>query len=153
VAGDELDAILDAARLDALRRTCLLDSPPEAAFDRLTSLAATLLRVPVAYVSLVDDHRQFFKSQQGLPEPLALARETPLSHSFCKHAVDSRRPLLVEDARQHPVLQANPAVAAHGIIAYAGIPLITSEGHALGSFCVVDHAPRKWTDGEVALLQ
>ncbi|HEX4824143.1 MAG TPA: sigma 54-interacting transcriptional regulator [Candidatus Polarisedimenticolaceae bacterium] len=153
MADSELDAILDPARLDALRRTCLLDSPPEAAFDRLTSLATTLLHVPVAYVSLVDDHRQFFKSQRGLAEPLALARETPLSHSFCKHAVESRRPLLVEDAREHPILKANPAVVAHGIIAYAGIPLITSEGHALGSFCVVDHAPRRWTDGEVALLE
>jgi formate hydrogenlyase transcriptional activator len=147
------DAIHSAARLEAVRRTCLLDSPPEEAFDRLTSLATSLLRVPVAYVSLLDDRRQFFKSQRGLAEPLAAARETPLSHSFCKHAVESREPLVVPDARDHPTLRHNPAVAEHGIIAYAGIPLITSEGHALGSFCVVDHVPHVWTAEELELLR
>jgi formate hydrogenlyase transcriptional activator len=147
------DAIGSAARLEAVRRTCLLDSPPEEAFDRLTSLATSVLRVPVAYVSLVDDHRQFFKSQRGLAEPLAAARETPLSHSFCKHAVESSEPLLVNDARLHPTLQHNPAVWEHGIIAYAGIPLITSDGHALGSFCVVDRNPHAWTADEIEVLR
>jgi formate hydrogenlyase transcriptional activator len=147
------EAIQNAGRLEALRRTCLLDSAPEEAFDRLTSLARSLLRVPVAYVSLVDDHRQFFKSQSGMAEPLASARETPLSHSFCKHAVESREPLIVEDARMHPTLRHNPAVSDHGVIAYAGIPLITSEGHALGTFCVVDRRPHAWTDEEIGVLR
>ena len=151
--GDLGPAIDDAARLEALRRTCLLDSPPEEAFDRLTSLATSVLRVPVAYVSLVDDRRQFFKSQRGLAEPLAAARETPLSHSFCRHAVESREPLLVPDAREHPTLRHNPAVSEHGIIAYAGIPLITSGGHALGAFCVVDRAPHAWTPEEIEVLR
>ncbi len=149
----EPDAIRSAARLEAVRRTCLLDTPPEEAFDRLTSLATSVLRVPVAYVSLLDDRRQFFKSQRGLGEPLAAARETPLSHSFCKHAVESREPLIVTDARLHPTLRLNPAVAEHGIIAYAGVPLITSDGHALGSFCVVDRSPHAWTDDEIELLR
>ena len=83
--------VLDPARLSALEETGLMDSPPEDAFDRLTRIATRILGVPVSLVSLVDDHRQFFKSACGLPEPWATERETPLSHSFCKVAVESRR--------------------------------------------------------------
>ena len=86
-------------RLAALQQTSLLDTPPEEAFDRLTRLATTVLRVPVALVSLVDGNRQFFKSCVGLPEPLASLRQTPLTHSFCKHVVASGEPLIVSDAR------------------------------------------------------
>ena len=151
---DETDDILrSATRLDALRRTALLDSAPEEAFDRLTRLAARVLHVPEAQVTLVDDRRQFFKSQVGLPASLAAKRETPLSHSFCKHAVESREPLIVPDARLHPVLRHNPAIAERGLIAYAGIPLIDSCGQALGSFCVVDHAPRAWTEDDIGVLR
>ena len=70
-------------RVGELLRLGLLDTPPEAPIDRLTRLAARLLDAPVALVSLVDDHRQFFKSAFGLPQPWASIRETPLSHSFC----------------------------------------------------------------------
>src|SRR2546426_12179819 len=84
----------DEARLEALRRTMLLDSPPEEAFDRLTRLATAVLRVPVALVSLVDGNRQFFKSQCGLIEPLASPRQTPLPTSFCKHAGGSGEPVV-----------------------------------------------------------
>src|SRR5206468_4436885 len=104
-----LEVIQDEARLDALRRTSLLDSPPEEAFDRLTRLATTVLRVPVALVSLVDGDRQFFKSQCGLKEPLATARQTPLTDSFCKHAVGSGEPLVVPDARRDPLFEHNLA--------------------------------------------
>jgi len=97
------------SRLGVLRATQLLDSAPEAAFDRLTRLAARLLGAPVALVSLVDDRRQFFKSMFGLAEPWASRRETPLTHSFCQYATRDRTPLVVEDARRHPVLQDNRA--------------------------------------------
>jgi len=136
-----------------LRRTGLLDSPPEDAFDRLTLLATTLLNVPVARVSLVDGDRQFFKSQSGRAGRLTSARQTPLTHSFCKHAVESREALIVEDARRHPVLRNNPAVSEDGVIAYAEIPLITSDGHALGALCVVDQRPHVWTEDEVKVLR
>jgi len=147
------EIIQDKARLEALRSTSLLDSPPEEAFDRLTRLAATVLRVPVAVVSLVDGTRQFFKSQCGMSEPLATARETPLTHSFCKHAVASREPLIVPDARRDPTFANNPSVSELNVIAYAGIPLINSQGHALGSFCVVDGHPHDWTEEEIGILR
>ena len=100
---------------------------------------------PVALVSLVDADRQFFKSCLGLPEPWASARETPLSHSFCQHAVARREPLVVDDAREHEVLRDNPAIRDMGVVAYAGIPLIDAAGHALGTLCVIDSQPRHWT--------
>jgi GAF domain-containing protein len=126
---DHLDEQLqNAARLEALRHTSLLDSPPEEAFDRLTRLARSILRVPAAYVSLVDGERQFFKSAVGLPEPWASLRQTPLSHSFCKHTVASGEPLLVSDAREDPLVRDNPAIPELGIVAYAGIPARRPKG-------------------------
>ncbi len=138
-------ALLDETRLDELLRLRLLDTPPEEPFDRLTRLATRILQSPVALVSLVDDHRQFFKSACGLPEPWASDRETPLSHSFCQHVVASREPLIVEDARTHPLLHDNAAIIDLKVIAYLGIPLATPMGTVLGSFCVIDTKPRQWT--------
>ena len=99
----------DPARLAALRATRLLDSPAEHAFDRITKLAARVLNAPVALISLVDADRQFFKSSVGLDEPWHSARETPLSHSFCRHTLQTREPLVVEDARSHPLVRDNLA--------------------------------------------
>ncbi len=145
--------LTDPARLDALRRSALLDTPAEAAFDRLTRLATEMLGVPVSLVSLVDGDRQFFKSAIGLPEPWASRRETPLEYSFCQHVVREVMPLVVPDARLDPVLSSNLAIAELGVVAYAGIPIVTSEGHALGSFCAIDSKPRQWTDHEIAILR
>ncbi len=150
----ELLAILrNVNRLSALRRLGVLDTPPEAALDRLTRVACRILRAPVGLVSLVDQERQFFKSCIGLPEPLASIRETPVSHSFCQHVVGSGKPLVIEDARANPLVRLNPAIQEMGIVAYAGIPLTTSSGHTIGSFCVIDSRPRAWTFDDVEALQ
>ena len=150
---DFTDVIQNDARLEALRRTSLLDSPPEEAFDRLTRMATTVLRVPAALVSLVDRDRLFFKSQSGLAEPLASLREGPVQRSFCQYAVRTRETLVVPDSRRNPAFECYPAISGLGAIAYAGVPLITSEGHALGTFCVVDERPREWTEEEVGVLR
>jgi hypothetical protein len=145
-------AVQDSGRLEALHTTGLLDSDVSPSFDRLARLAAHVLHAPVALVSLVDADRQFFKSCLGLPEPWASRREAPLSHSFCQHAVASREPLLVSDAREHHVLRDNLAIRDMGVIAYAGIPLIDADGHALGTLCVIDSQPRHWTTHQIQLL-
>ncbi len=150
--GSVSQAVSDPRRLEALRSTGLLDTPAEERFDALTQLASRILRAPVALVSLVDKDRQFFKSCLGLPEPWASEREMPLSHSFCQHAVAARQPLIVEDARKHPVLHDNAAIRDLGVIAYVGIPLQSSDGQPLGTLCVIDHEPRRWTEEEVELL-
>ena len=153
MAAELLSIVRNVARLSALQRLGLLDTPPEAAFDRLTRVACRVLRAPVGLVSLVDQDRQFFKSCVGLPEPLASSRQTPVSHSFCQHVVATGRPLIVENAKTNPLVQLNPAVEEMGIVAYAGIPLVTSDGHTIGSFCVIDHRPRLWSFDDIEMLQ
>lgn len=142
----------DPSRLAALRRYRVLDTPVEQSFDRLTRMAANLLRAPISLISLVDEERQFFKSQCGLPEPWASLRETQLTHSFCQHVVIGREPLVIEDARHHPLVHDNLAIRDLGVIAYLGIPLITAAGYELGSLCVIDTAPRCWQREEITLL-
>src|SRR4051812_31351632 len=146
IESEVVDAVLDPVRVEALRSACLLDAPAAEEFDRHTRLATRILGVPVSLVSFVDTDRQFFMSSVGLAEPWASARQTPLSHSFCQYPVASRMPLVIEDARTHPVLRTNRAIPDLGVIAYAGIPLITKDGAALGSFCIIDTKPRCWTD-------
>jgi signal transduction histidine kinase len=142
----------DPERLGELRATALLDSPTEEAFDRLTRLASKLLQAPISTVTLVDEQRQFYLSCTGIPEPLASARETPLEMSFCKHTVVLGAPLIIPDTRGHPIVGDNPAIDGFGVLAYAGIPLLTESGHAIGTLCVMDFIPREWTDDQVASL-
>jgi signal transduction histidine kinase len=148
-----LEVLNDPKRLEVLAATALLDSPPEEAFDRLTRLASNMLGTPIALVSLVDDQRQFFKSQVGLPEVMAAQRTTPLSHSICQYVVGSGAPLVVGDARQHPLLQSHAAVRDLKVVAYLGIPLTTPGGQTLGSFCTVDAQPRIWEEREIKIMQ
>jgi GAF domain-containing protein len=148
---DLLAIVRNLNRLAALGRTGLLDSPAEEPFERLTRLATRLLKTPVALVSLVDCDRQFFKSAVGLPEPWQSRRQTPLSHSFCKHVVALHEPVVIPDARKDPVYRDNPAVRELRIVAYAGVPL-TMSGFALGAFCVIDDQPRIWSYDEIQTL-
>jgi hypothetical protein len=141
----------DPARLEALRATGLLDSDPEASYDRIVSLTVEALGVRSAAISLVDDHRQFFKSVLGLTLPDGV-RETPLSNSVCRYAVAKGEPLVVEDARTDPLLHNHPAVVDGTVVSYAGIPLITRDGLAVGTLCVWDDKPRQWSTGHVQIL-
>src|SRR3712207_4900612 len=148
--GSRLD---DPRRLDALRASGLLDTPSEEAFDRLTRLVTRVLGVPIALVTLVDGHRQFFKSCVGLPEPWASKRGTPLTHSFCQYIVETGEPLIIEDAREHPQLRQNLAIPDLGVIAYAGIPLTMADGQTLGTFCAIDTKPRRWSASDLETLR
>jgi CheY-like chemotaxis protein len=140
-------------RLAALRLAGLLDAPPEASYDRITALVCRLLGTPTSVFTVVDPERQFFKSAQGLAEPVAAARQTPLSHSFCQWVVSGREPVCVDDARDHDVLRSNLAVSELGVVAYAGVPVLAADGEALGSLCAVDGHPRAWHDEDEATLQ
>ena len=146
-------SLLNPERLKALEDSGLLDSPPEDAFDRLTRIASRVLGVPVSLISLVDDHRQFFKSATGLPEPWATRRETPLSFAFCKYVVENSKPLIVTDAPNDPRVKNNPAISEFGVIAYMGVPMITEDNLTLGSFCAVDTKPHDWSQDEVGVIE
>ena len=145
--------IKDPARLAALRAIALLDTPAEEAFDRLARLAVSCINVPAALVTLIDADRQFLKSCIGLPEPWASRREIPLTHSFCIHNRIAGQPLLIEDAREHPLFKDSPAIRELGAIAYLGFPLVTSDGYILGTFCVLDSKPRRWKTREIAIVR
>ena len=128
----------ESERLAALQRYCVLDTAPEPAFDRLTHILAHILGVPTVLVSLIDTDRQWFKSHHGLD-----ATETPRDISFCGHAVYLRETLIVPDASQDPRFADNPLVSGDlGLRFYAGTPLITSDGFALGTLCAIDYVPR-----------
>jgi hypothetical protein len=145
-------AVTDPDRLAALERSGLLLVRDDPALDRLTRLACRVLDAPIGLVSLVDRDRQVFASCIGVEGPAADARETPLNASFCQYAVDNRRPLVVRDAREDPVLRDNKAIEELNAIAYAGVPLMDDEGYALGTLCVIDDHPRSWSDADVDTL-
>ena len=144
--GPRLSSITDPQRLRALHQTGLLDAPAEEAFDRATRLATRIVGTPVALVSLVDETRQFLLSQTGVDPARLASRETPLSHSFCRHVVEKDDTFRVTDARQDARVADNGAVNDMDVIAYLGVPLRSVEGDVLGSFCVIGHEPRVWSD-------
>ncbi|WP_245179927.1 GAF domain-containing SpoIIE family protein phosphatase [Streptomyces montanisoli] len=121
--------------------------------DRFARLVARLLGVPVALVSLLEEDRQVFPGMVGLAEPWASSRETPLSHSLCRHVVDSGRPLVLPDARVDVELCTSPAIPDLGVIAYAGMPLTDAAGHVLGSLCAIDDRPREWGGADLTGLE
>ncbi|GAA2576368.1 ATP-binding protein [Winogradskya consettensis] len=143
----------DPARLRALRATGLLDAGSVTSLDRLTRLATRLVKAPVALVSLVEADRQVFVSAVGLDEPWASRGQTPLSHSFCQYVVTDQAPLVITDAEADGRLCGNLAIPDLNVIAYAGFPLRSPDGHVLGSFCAIDGRPRQWTDDEVEILE
>ena len=122
-------------------------------FDRLARLAARTPRGPdVSLVTIVEEDRQRFPGQAGLPEPWATRRETPLSYSFCKHVVAAGAPVEIADAREDDRVRDNPAIPEFGIVAYLGVPLASPDGTVLGSVCAMDQRPRAWTADDRALL-
>ena len=150
---DPHEQVADPKRLDALRRLGLLDAGPDEAFDRLTRLASRFTGAPVALVSLVDEDRQFFLSHIGLPEPWATQRETPLTHSVCQYAVGQARPIVIPDLLAEPGFEQHPAITDLSVVAYLGVPLTLENGHVIGSFCVIDDSPHKWTEADVAVVR
>src|SRR5829696_2210169 len=128
----------EAARLAALRRYRVLDTEPEQCFDDLTVLASHICGTPMALLSLVDADRQWFKSRVGIP-----MHETARAISFCTHAIQHRDLFIVPDARHDARFSDNPFVlGAPEIRFYAGAPLVTPDGHALGTLCVLDRVAR-----------
>lgn len=147
-----LTSLCDPLRLRAARQAQNLDPARHQVLTRLAVLAAELADAPVALITVVEEHRQAFVAQYGLPEALAASGETPIDYSMCQYAVDTGKPLIVGSLADDPSFRNHPASCELGVAAYAGIPLVTSEGHALGALCVLDFVSRDWSDDVLARL-
>ena len=138
----------EAARLAAVRRYDVLDTPADGTFDRITALAARLFDVPIAIVSIVDLDRIWFKSHHGLE-----ISETGRDAGLCASAILGGEAWVVDDASFDPRAMANPLVAGEfGLRFYAGVPLTTRDGHNLGTLCVLDFEPRQTSPDELETL-
>jgi diguanylate cyclase (GGDEF)-like protein len=138
----------EEGRLRALDRYAVLDTQPEAPFEKIVGLVEQVMGVPICAVSLVDRHRQWFKAKRGLD-----VCETARDISFCTHAIKAPEPLIVCDASLDPRFAQNPLVIGPPFIrAYAGVPLRTQEGYNLGSLCAIDVKPRDFPATQIAIL-
>ncbi|HVY62603.1 MAG TPA: GAF domain-containing protein, partial [Planctomycetota bacterium] len=139
----------EGRRLEALRRSGLLDTPPESAFDDIARIASLVAGTPIALVSLIDERRQWFKARVGLD-----ATETPREQAFCGYTILGREPFVVPDATKDARFAENPLVTGPPRIAfYAGVPIVTADGHALGSLCVIDRRPRELSPEQLGALR
>lgn len=138
----------EAERLQALRELQVLDTPPEARFDRIVAMAAREFEVPMALISLVDGQRVWFKAGAGVS-----LSEAPRAPAFCSHAILSPRVLVVEDAFDDVRFFDSPIVAGGPRVRfYAGAPLVLPEGHAVGTLCIMDTHPRRLGQDSLAAL-
>lgn len=145
------DAVLtdEPGRLAALRRYEILDTRPEAAFDKITALVCNVLQVPMAAISLIDRDRQWFKSRRGLTMP-----ETARSVAFCDHTIRSRDAMIIGDTARDTRFAGSPLVVGPPRIAsYAGVPLANPDGYNIGSLCAIDTVPREFSQTQVDLLR
>jgi two-component system NtrC family sensor kinase len=141
--------ITDQARVAALQKYAILDTEPEQAFDDLTLLASYVCKTPIALISLVDEDRQWFKSRVGLS-----VSQTAREVAFCSTAIQQSDVLVVPDTLQDERFRNNPLVVSEPRIRfYAGAPLITEEGYALGTLCVIDQTPREFSADQREALQ
>ncbi|MFV3073601.1 GGDEF domain-containing protein [Niveispirillum fermenti] len=138
----------EGSRLSALHRYDILDTPPEPQFDRIVSMASRMTGAPISLLSLIAEDRQWFKAQEGLG-----STQTPRSLAFCDHAIRHRGVMVVKDAltdarfADHPMVTGTPNIRF-----YAGAPLITRDGHVLGTLCIIDRQPRALSVREEGFL-
>ncbi len=145
------EVVQDPRRLAVVGSTSLLDTESEEPYDRISRVAARVMRAPIATVTLIDRDRQFYKACVGIPEPLRSTRETPLEFSFCKHTIALGTPLVIGDTLKDEHVAEMPSVTQFNVRAYAGVPLLVA-GQAIGTLCVMDVTPRDWSDDEIATL-
>lgn len=147
-AADKDKMLREDARLDALRRLDVIDTPPEEAFDRITRLTRQIFNVPMSTITLIDGHRQWFKSRQGLT-----GSETPKAPAFCNFAIQQTQPLIVCDTLSDSRFRDNIFVTgAPHIRFYAGVQLRSEDGLAIGTLCAMDNKPRSFDNAQVAML-
>ncbi len=140
-------------RLEAVRRTGLLDTPADEPFDRLARLACQILDAPFAFVTIVDERRSFWKACIGVNATSPAERQNTVQESFCQYVIAADDAVIIDDARLDPMTAANPSIESMGVIAWAGFPVRSPDGYVLGTFCVVDTQPRHWQPDQLRTLE
>lgn len=135
-------------RVAALHRLNLLDTLGEEEYDDIVALASACCDTPIAAISLLDSDRHWLKARVGVEET-----QFSRAESFCQYTILGKEPLVVPDAREHPTFQHSTSVVDGGVRFYAGAPLITSDGYAIGAICVIDHRPRKLKPSQIECLK
>jgi GAF domain-containing protein len=136
-------------RIETLKKYDILDTPPDGSFDRITKLASTIFKVPIAIISLVDTDRIWFKSHYGLT-----VNQINRDPGLCASAILSNDPYVVENAIEDPRTLANPLVAGEfGLRFYAAAPLQTDDNYNLGTLCILDKKPRTFSETEKEILK
>jgi GAF domain-containing protein len=143
----------DEGRLREIVELGLLSPEADPILQETAEEAARRLKLPKALVTVVLDQAQFFAAHVGVGGWMAETNGTPVEWSFCAHAVANREPFVVEDATTHPVTRENPMVTVEDVRCYAGIPLISSRGYALGTLCVIGTEPRAFREDELGVLR
>lgn len=141
----------DAARVDALHRTGLMSGERKDALDRIAALTAEALGTRYAAISLVDRDTQLLAGCSIVGDDFTRSR--PIEFSVCKFAVVAGRPLIVEDMTAHPLLAKHPTVTSGEVLAYAGVLLTDDDDNVIGTLCIWDEHPRRWTGPQVQLLE
>ncbi len=136
-------------RIEALKRYHILDTPPDGSFDRITALAASIFKVPIAIISLVDSDRIWFKSHHGLP-----INQIDKEPGLCASAILSTDVYIIENAVEDLRSLSNSLVAGEfGLRFYAAVPLQTEEQYNLGTLCIIDKEPRKFSEDQKEILK
>jgi GAF domain-containing protein len=143
----------DVERLQEIVDLDLLSPESDAVLQDIAREAAEALGLPTALVTVVLDEAQFFAARHGVEGWMNDAQGTPVEWSFCAHAVANEAPFVVEDATTHPAVRHMPIVENDQVICYAGIPLVSSRGHTLGTLCVIGHQPHSFTEHEMGILR
>ncbi|MDZ5710830.1 EAL domain-containing protein [Jeotgalibacillus haloalkalitolerans] len=158
------DTVDEASRLKEIERLQILDTPAEERFDRITRIIQNAFHVPICFISIIDDKRQWFKSCIGLPEPVQTIREVPRDQTLCDYVIRQQEALIIENMAEHPDEEIREFFKMSGLQFYAGIPLI-SMGEMIGTLCITDYLPRtfnkqqfetlidysKWVESELEL--
>jgi GAF domain-containing protein len=152
-ANPTADPVKDPARLAEIAALGLTAAEVDDVLQQAVDEAAARLDLPTALVSIVMDEAQWFAAHTGLSPWLAEVRGTPVEWSFCANAVHSGEPFVVEDASAHPLVKDNPLVQLDNVRCYAGIPLVTSTGHTLGTLCVIGSEPRSFSEADLDTLR
>lgn len=144
--------LANPARLKAVAETRLMDTPREIAFDRLAKMAALVLHVPVTIISIIGENRQFFKADFGLKAPFDTLREVPVDDSICRYTLAGQE-IIAPDTKIHPLLKDHPTTEPWGIAAFISIPMVTSEGHVIGTFCAIDPSIHPWSENDLTVMR